>query len=461
MRVESAKQMEEFSISIPSSTCHDDLSPADHYIMNDLTIENVTSMFTLTGEAVVEFGQSTIIFQPLAWQGLSFPVSSLEYGWRTVFACSRFICVHLRRTCAQIRRLVLRVQKTIQGSGDDIGWLQRTTDVLPIEDGTDRFFRLLQRINDGAHTLPDSLVYVLVPGLFSNHGPLYFVDTKKYFSRLGLNCCIARIHSEASVETNAVELKQHIEELYWGTNKRVMLLGHSKGGVDAAAAIAMFWPDIKDKVAGLVLVQCPYGGSPIAADILREGQLADIETRRIMEILICRIIKGDLRALEDLTYDKRREFLAKYSLPETFPVVSFHTEASKAPGVLSTLSHIAHAELPWLSTPPTSNDFVAGTKLPVVVPLAAAMAVCALHLELRYGEKSDGLVTRKDAEVPGSIAVRPDRKLDHAWMVYSKDPDAPQMCEALMTLLLELCEKNFSCLPLFVFNSGSVLICNL
>lgn len=35
-------------------------------------------------------------------------------------------------------------------------------------------------------------------GLFSNHGPLYFVDTKRHFSKLGLACHIAKIHSEAS-----------------------------------------------------------------------------------------------------------------------------------------------------------------------------------------------------------------------------------------------------------------------
>jgi len=56
-----------------------------------------------------------------------------------------------------------------------------------------------------------------------------------------------------------------------------------------------------------------------------------------------------------------------------------------------------------------------GAKLHVAVPLAAAMAICALHLELRYKEKSDGLVTRKDSEVPGSIVVKPEKKLDHAW----------------------------------------------
>lgn len=82
--------------------------------------------------------------------------------------------------------------------------------------------------------------------------------------------------------------------------------------------------------------------------------------------------------------------------------------------------------------------------MPVVIPISAAMAVCALHLQLRYGAKSDGLVTCADAEVPGSVVVKPDRKLDHAWMVYSSwkkvqsEPDACEMCEALLTQLVEI-----------------------
>ena len=86
-----------------------------------------------------------------------------------------------------------------------------------------------------------------------------------------------------------------------------------------------------------------------------------------------------------------------------------------------------------------------------MMPLSAAMAVCALHLELRYGEKSDGLVTCRDAEVPGSVVVRLDRKLDHAWMVYSSskrnptEPDACEMCEALFTLLVEIGKMKQEC----------------
>lgn len=100
------------------------------------------------------------------------------------------------------------------------------------------------------------------------------------------------IADQASVEKNARELKEYIEEIYWGSNKRVMLLGHSKGGIDSAAALSLYWPDLKDKVAGLAFVQSPYGGSPIASDILRTGQLGDyVNLRNIMEIIISKVIK--------------------------------------------------------------------------------------------------------------------------------------------------------------------------
>ncbi|CAN1125956.1 hypothetical protein LINPERPRIM_LOCUS4757 [Linum perenne] len=386
----------------------------------------------------------------LVIKGLMIPLFGVRLAWRLGLCSWKCFFRHIRRTQLRVRSIASRVYKTLHGSSDDIGWLQNTPGMPPVRDGTPRFLELLENIRNGEHVLPDSFVYLLIPGLFSNHGPLYFVSTKRFFSKMGLACHIAKIHSEASVEHNALELKQYIDELYWGSGKRVMLLGHSKGGVDAAAALSIYSSDLKDKVAGLALVQSPYGGTPIASDILREGQVADRETRRIMEFLICKLIKGDIRALEDLTYDKRREFIMSHNLPEGIPIICFHSEASIAPGVLATMTQIAHAELPWLPLASfgfgesEDNMVQGGRQVPVVMPISGAMALCALHLQLRYGEKSDGLVTCRDAEVPGSVVVRPDRKLDHGWMVYTSkkkdptDPDSGQMCEALLTMLVEI-----------------------
>lgn len=139
-----------------------------------------------------------------------------------------------------------------------------------------------------------------------------------------------------------------------------------------------------------------------------------------------------------------------HKLPECIPLISFHSETSVAPSVLATMSHVAHAELPSLPLPgfgSRGSDVQGGRKVPVVIPVSAVLALSALHLQLRYGEKSDGLVTCRDAEVPGSVVVKPGLKLDHAWMVYSswkKDPTVPDACEmseALLTLLVELGKK--------------------
>ncbi|XP_023536659.1 uncharacterized protein LOC111797969 isoform X2 [Cucurbita pepo subsp. pepo] len=387
--------------------------------------------------------------KPFTVTRLMLPLYSLQFVQKLALCTFRHSFLCFQRVELRLYSTISRIRKTLLGSSADIGWLQGTPGMPPVVDGTARFLELLSEIRNGEHKLPNSFVYLLVPGLFSNHGPLYFVGTKKFFSKMGLTCHIAKIHSEACVEHNAWELKEYVEELYWGSGKRVMLLGHSKGGVDAAAALSIYCNELKDKVAGLALVQSPYGGTPLASDILREGQVADKEMRRIMELLICKIIKGDIRALEDLTYAKRKEFITNHKLPKNIPILSFHSEARVAPGVLATMTHIAHAELPWLSLPRTwtESDTVVqgGRSLPVVIPLSAVMALCALHLQLRYGEKSDGLVTCRDAEVPGSVVVRPNQKLDHAWMVYSSrngknasDPDGCEMCEAILTLLVEL-----------------------
>lgn len=71
----------------------------------------------------------------------------------------------------------------------------------------------------------------------------------------------------------------------------MVLLGHSKGGLDAAAALSIYEHELKDKVVGLVVAQSPYGGTPIASDIMRRGQLVDEQWRWMLEMGMKKIFK--------------------------------------------------------------------------------------------------------------------------------------------------------------------------
>ena len=73
-------------------------------------------------------------------------------------------------------------------------------------------------------------------------------------------------------------MKDIIVAQYEQFGKKVVLLGHSKGGTDAAAACAMYWTELKDKVRGLIMLQSPYGGTPLAADLLKEGQFGALNS---------------------------------------------------------------------------------------------------------------------------------------------------------------------------------------
>lgn len=42
--------------------------------------------------------------------------------------------------------LINRVRRTVRGSADDIGWLERDSEMPPAEDGTERFTEILENI---------------------------------------------------------------------------------------------------------------------------------------------------------------------------------------------------------------------------------------------------------------------------------------------------------------------------
>lgn len=95
---------------------------------------------------------------------------------------------------------------------------------------------------------------------------------------------------QAAVETNAQTLKGTIERLHADAQKKVIIVGHSKGGLDSAAALTLFYSDLKDKVAGLVFVQSPYGGTPLASDLLFPGP-GSASTKAALSIVMDRMFQ--------------------------------------------------------------------------------------------------------------------------------------------------------------------------
>jgi len=234
--------------------------------------------------------------------------------------------------------------------------------------------------------------FLFVRGLYGEHYPCYQWDAVEHFRRRG---AIARLSAAArgagTTAANAAALCDEIlafaDELGVdgaGNQRRVVLVGHSKGGVDACAALALYEHRLADVVLGVVTVQSPYGGSPIASDLTANKTLRGV-TSRALETLL-RAPRGEgartlLPPLLDVTYENRVAFLEHHPLPDRFPCVSFHTRTS-------------------------SNNSV--------------LAVTAAYARKSYGEENDGLVCRVDAEVPGCVAVRWRAEFDHADGAYPR-----------------------------------------
>ncbi len=120
--------------------------------------------------------------------------------------------------------------------------------------------------------------YLLVPGLFTRHyGPAYMKPNMEHMKKLGLNVHKSAINTDKSVEENAAIIRGEV----LAAPTKVVLIGHSKGGVDLTAALGLYgnelYPKVRlteeggaglfsvegSKVLAVITVQTPFGGTPI------------------------------------------------------------------------------------------------------------------------------------------------------------------------------------------------------
>ncbi|CAL2263059.1 unnamed protein product [Prunus armeniaca] len=73
---------------------------------------------------------------PFIFKGLTLPLHGLQFAWRLAISCWRSSVVYVGCAHLRICSLASRVQKTLQSSSDNIGWLPGTPGMPGVEDGT-------------------------------------------------------------------------------------------------------------------------------------------------------------------------------------------------------------------------------------------------------------------------------------------------------------------------------------
>ena len=161
-------------------------------------------------------------------------------------------------------------------------------------------------------------MYLFVPGVFTERYPFYLRDPLARLSALGLDHVVVPIDTDQAIARNVETIRETILE-YARDGRQVVLVGHSKGGVDIAAALS-FHPELRPLVRAMVALQTPWLGSPIADFVAGRSTLAQGH-----RLVVERAFQGDEQALLDLQESVRHAFVAQHPWPTEVPTVSLAT----------------------------------------------------------------------------------------------------------------------------------------
>lgn len=205
------------------------------------------------------------------------------------------------------------------------------------------------------------------------------------------------VKTQSRIEVNAAIIIRAIE----ASDKPVILVGHSKGGLDILEALLVD-PDLLDsKVRGVISLQTPFYGSPVADYVLSDTVLDGILTS------VLETYGGSDKSLKNLTIQERAPYMAQ------------HKKAIA--GLISRVPYIS------LATWKDSVDGVWDTRFKVIRDEMAA-----------YGIKNDGLVPLDNALLPGSLQIKLEGG-DHTTTIRENDQepcDRAKLLQALLAIIL-------------------------
>ncbi len=227
----------------------------------------------------------------------------------------------------------------------------------------------------------------------------YFDEQISWLRANGIDAGIVRIESEAGIKYNAGLVAAEIAK----SPKPVIIFSHSKGGLDTLEALIQR-PDLRRKVRGLVSIQSPYYGTPIADWVLSYRHSLSPAAAGAMKFM-----GGSLESVQDLSVKSRQEYQAKNAgeiaaITAAIPTISFGAWKNEEKGFMDTLFE-------------TTRD-----------------------LMLKWGVKSDGLVPVDSEMLPGANQIAVEG-LDHLATVIKVKKPAFNRVDFIKTLLTMLVNK--------------------
>jgi pimeloyl-ACP methyl ester carboxylesterase len=191
----------------------------------------------------------------------------------------------------------------------------------PEDDLTTRYLMLHHYYSDGkafdvsTRAILDAHHIVFIPGFFSSvvlrvgKGPLmkylpfgdYFDEHLRWMKAQSLKITRAAIHSEDTPQHNAHRVAKIIER----SQKPVILFAHSKGGIDALEMLIRY-PSLRSKVAGVIAIQTPFWGTPVADYIFGK------RTLRFISRATLNLLGGTELSLRSLTEAERQNYFHKH-----------------------------------------------------------------------------------------------------------------------------------------------------
>ncbi|MFA6433498.1 MAG: tyrosine-protein phosphatase [Elusimicrobiales bacterium] len=229
--------------------------------------------------------------------------------------------------------------------------------------------------------------------------PTYFEEQITWLRASGLDAGIVDIESEAGIKHNAELIAAQISR----SPKPVIIFSHSKGGLDTLEALIRR-PDLRRKVRGLVSIQSPYFGTPVADWVLLGRHSLSPASAAALKLL-----GGNLESVKDLSVKSRMDYQAENAgqiaaITAAIPTISFGAWKNEEKGAMDSLFE------------PTRD------------------------LMLGWGIKSDGLVPVDSEMLPGANQIAIEG-LDHLATVIKVQKPAFERVNFIRTLLTLLMNK--------------------